>query len=156
MAQSRRKRVWKDCASAAARRLCQERNFAGDATKPHARTLRKDARYFKCKIAYIHGRGTKERALKRSVQDEMKGINKVRLYTISVPFEDMWLDVKQKDETSPRMIQGMPGFAGVNPDVLHGKTNFLFRTKAQRDKAYEIARSAYENAAKETKAFERW
>lgn len=86
----------------------------------------------------------------------MKGINKVRLYTISVPFEDMWLDVKQKDETSLRMIQGMPGFAGANPDVLHGKTNFLFRTKAQRDKAYEIARSAYENAAKETEVFERW
>lgn len=92
----------------------------------------------------------KERVSKRSVQDEMAGVSKVGLYAISVPFEDMWLDVKQKDETSPRMIQGMPGFAGVNPDVLHGKTNFLFYTKEQRDKAYEIARTAYENAAKET------
>ena len=97
----------------------------------------------------------KECASKRSVQDEMTGTNKARLYVISVPFEDIWLEVKQKDETNPRMIQGMPGFAGVNPDVLHGKTNFLFRTKAQRDKAYEIARTAYENAAKETEIFER-
>ena len=97
----------------------------------------------------------KERASKRSVQDEMTGTNKARLYAISVPFEDIWLEVKQKDETNPRMIQGMPGFAGVNPDVLHGKTNFLFYTKEQRDKAYEIARTAYENAAKETEIFER-
>ena len=98
----------------------------------------------------------KECVLKRSVQDEMAGMNKVSLYVISVPFEDMLLEVKQKDETAPRMIQEMPGFAGVNPDVLRGKTNFLFYTKAQRDKAYEIARAAYENAAKETEVFERW
>lgn len=97
----------------------------------------------------------KERASKRSVQDEMTGTNKARLYAISVPFEDIWLEVKQKDETNPRMIQGMPGFAGVSPDMIHGKTNFLFRTKAQREKAYEIARMVYENAVKETKVFER-
>lgn len=104
MAQYRRKRVWKDCASAAVRRLCQERNFAGDATKPHARTLRKDARYFKCKAAYIHG-GTKERALKRSVQDEMKGINKVGLYTISDPFEDMYEMNALADEMNAKRLR---------------------------------------------------